>query len=170
MDLLTVRKSRKFSKIGYGLLCCAHIGKSASASSLDEAHFYETATLSIQTQATGKIKNENNEVLVGTTIRNRTNKLSTASKVDGAFQIEAKQGTVLEFTSLGNVTQAVTYSGCPSNIVMLKNESALEEVVVTAIGIKEQKLNLDYAAQEDKTEVLDQSKTMNIENALSGHL
>src|SRR5690606_4148362 len=110
------------------------------------------------------------EVLVGTTIRNLTNKLSTASKLDGSFQIDAKQGDVLEFTSLGYVTQTITYSGSPVNIVMLKDESALEEVVVTAIGIKQQKRKLGYATQEVKTEVLDQSKTMNIGNALSGQV
>lgn len=171
MDLLTVRNFRKYSKIGYALLCCALIGKSASASSIDEALFYETSTsLSFQTQATGKIKNEANEVLVGTTIRNLTNKLSTASKLDGSFQIDAKQGDVLEFTSLGYVTQTITYSGSPINITMLKDESALEEVVVTAIGIKQQKRKLGYATQEVKTEVLDQSKTMNIGNALSGQV
>src|SRR5690606_39858443 len=104
------------------------------------------------------------------TIRNLTNKLSTASKLDGSFQIEAKQGDVLEFTSLGYVTQTITYSGSPVNIVMLKDESALEEVVVTAIGIKQQKRKLGYATQEVKTEVLDQSKTMNIGNALSGQV
>src|SRR5690606_2824664 len=48
--------------------------------------------------------------------------------------------------------------------------SAIEEVVVTAMSIKQQKRKIGYATQEVKTEVLDQSKTMNIGNALSGQV
>ena len=44
----------------------------------------------------------------------------------------------------------------------------MDEVVVTAIGIKQQKRKIGYATQEVNTEVLKESKTMNIGNALTG--
>ncbi|WP_206367198.1 SusC/RagA family TonB-linked outer membrane protein [Sphingobacterium sp. SGR-19] len=46
----------------------------------------------------------------------------------------------------------------------------MDEVVVTAIGIKQQKRKVGYATQEVPTEVLEESKTMNIGNALSGQV
>ena len=46
----------------------------------------------------------------------------------------------------------------------------MDEVVVTAIGIKQQKRKVGYATQEVPTEVLEESKTMNIGNALSGQI
>jgi TonB-linked SusC/RagA family outer membrane protein len=46
----------------------------------------------------------------------------------------------------------------------------MDEVVVTAIGIKQQKRKVGYATQEVPVEVLEESKTMNIGNALSGQV
>lgn len=46
----------------------------------------------------------------------------------------------------------------------------MDEVVITAMGIKQQKRKVGYATQEVATEVLQESKTMNIGNALSGQV
>ena len=143
---------------------------SSSASDIAEPSTSKNLFSTFQSQASGQIKNELNEVLQGATIRNLSNKLSTASKLDGSFQIEAKKGDILEISSLGYVSQKVTYDSSPVQVILLKDESTLEEVVVTAIGIKQQKRKIGYATQEVKTDVLDQSKTMNIGNALSGQV
>lgn len=63
--------------------------------------------------------------------------------------------------------------GKRSSAIMQLNDPSLNEmdqVVVTAIGIKQQKRKLGYATQEVNTEVLHESKTMNIGNALTGQL
>ena len=143
---------------------------SSSASDIAEPSTSKNLFSTFQSQASGQIKNELNEVLQGATIRNLSNKMSTASKLDGSFQIEAKKGDILEISSLGYVSQKVTYDSSPVQVILLKDESTLEEVVVTAIGIKQQKRKIGYATQEVKTDVLDQSKTMNIGNALSGQV
>lgn len=143
---------------------------SSSASDIAEPSTSKNLFSTVQSQASGQIKNELNEVLQGATIRNLSNKMSTASKLDGSFQIEAMKGDILEISSLGYVSQKVTYDSSPVQVILLKDESTLEEVVVTAIGIKQQKRKIGYATQEVKTDVLDQSKTMNIGNALSGQV
>ncbi|KKX50442.1 hypothetical protein L950_0210560 [Sphingobacterium sp. IITKGP-BTPF85] len=53
---------------------------------------------------------------------------------------------------------------------MEKNASKLDEVVVTAIGIKQQKKQIGYSTQEVKVDVLKESKTMNIGTALTGQV
>ena len=47
---------------------------------------------------------------------------------------------------------------------------AIDEVVVTAIGIKQQKKKLGYTTQQVNTEALDQPGTVNVGNALSGQV
>lgn len=169
MNLLTFSNQRKFYKLCTTVMCCLLIGNSSNASTKFDAVPIKKISL-IQTQAAGLVKNEDNETVIGATIKNLTNKISTASKLDGSFQIEAKDGDILEISSLGYITQTLTFSGSPVEVVLIKDESNLEEVVVTAIGIKQQKRKLGYATQEVKTDVLDQSKTMNIGNALSGQV
>lgn len=65
----------------------------------------------------------------------------------------------------------VKESGVNSILIrLLPQADNLDEVVVTAIGIMQQKRKIGYATQEVKTEVLQQSKTMNIGSALSGQV
>src|SRR5690606_9750834 len=56
------------------------------------------------------------------------------------------------------------------NLTMRPEQQSLDEVVVTAIGIKQQKKKLGYATQEVDTEVLTEAATMNLGNALSGQV
>src|SRR5690606_39893969 len=62
-------------------------------------------------------------------------------------------------------------SGFNSILVrLLPQADNLDEVVVTAIGIMQQKRKIGYATQEVKAEVLQQSKTMNVGSTLSGQV
>lgn len=169
MNLSLLRNYRNCTKLGLTLVMCSFLGSLYASKPVDRHStnpFYSIDA----TYSNGAIKNENNEAVVGATIRNLTNKAVAGSKLDGSFQIEANSGDVLEISSLGYVTQRVTFNNAPINIILVKEESAIEEVVVTAMGIKQQKRKIGYATQEVKTEVLDQSKTMNIGNALSGQV
>ncbi|WP_223110856.1 SusC/RagA family TonB-linked outer membrane protein [Sphingobacterium hotanense] len=169
MNLSLHRNYRNCTKLGLTLVMCSFLGSLYASKPVDRHStnpFYSIDA----TYSNGAIKNENNEAVVGATIRNLTNKAVAGSKLDGSFQIEANSGDVLEISSLGYVTQRVTFNNAPINIILVKEESAIEEVVVTAMGIKQQKRKIGYATQEVKTEVLDQSKTMNIGNALSGQV
>lgn len=169
MHFFLNRNYRNSTKLGLTLVFCTFLG-SLNASTPVDRHSTNPFYSIDATYSNGSIKNENNEAVVGATIRNLTNQAVAGSKLDGSFQIEANSGDVLEISSLGYVTQRVTFNNSPINIILVKEESAIEEVVVTAMGIKQQKRKIGYATQEVKTEVLDQSKTMNIGNALSGQV
>lgn len=169
MNLFLLRNYRNCTKLGLTLVLSSFLGSSNASTPVDSHSTNPIYSIDV-TYSNGSIKNENNEAVVGATIRNLTNKAVTGSKLDGSFQIEANPGDVLEISSLGYVTQRVTFYNSPIDIILLKEESAIEEVVVTAMGIKQQKRKIGYATQEVKTEVLDQSKTMNIGNALSGQV
>ncbi len=58
----------------------------------------------------------------------------------------------------------------PGENAVLKPATALDEVVVTAFGVKQQKKSLGFATQELKTDELLESKQLNVVNALQGRV
>ncbi len=88
---------------------------------------------------------------------------------DGNYTIEASQGEVLVYSFVGMKTQTVTV-GSSSTISLALEEDAntLDEVVVTALGIKKTRKSLTYAAQDIKADELSRVKQTNPVNSLSG--
>lgn len=99
-----------------------------------------------------------------------TTKVATTD-FEGNYTIAAPSNATLSFSYIGYLTQSVPVNGKTQiNIILQEDSKTLNEVVVTAIGIKQQKKKLGYATQEVKMGALSESKTMNIGNALSGQV
>lgn len=93
----------------------------------------------------------------------------TQTDFDGKFSINAKSGDVLVFSYVGLKTQRVTVGTTNLiNVTMLEDASVLDEVVVTALGIKREKKSLGYATQEVKGDAVSSVKSNNFVNSLSG--
>ena len=93
----------------------------------------------------------------------------TQSDFDGKFSINGKSGDVLVFSYLGLKTQQVTVGASNTvNVTMLEDAAVLDEVVVTALGIKREKKSLGYATQEVKGDAVSAVKSQNFVNSLSG--
>jgi len=117
----------------------------------------------------GRITDANGEPLIGVGVRAKQNANGTATDLNGNFKLEASRGDALEFTYMGYTTQTVTVkNNSPLNIVMEENASILNEVVVTALGIKRSQKALSYNVQEIKAGELTSIKDANFVNALSG--
>ena len=77
-----------------------------------------------------------------------TNK-GTVTDFDGDFSIKAETGDVLSFSSIGYKTVKRTVGANDQMNVQLEADlQALDEVVVTALGISRDKKSLGYATQE----------------------
>src|SRR5699024_7137950 len=75
----------------------------------------------------------------------------------------------LRFSMIGYLAQEITISQNTNiNVTLEMDEGSLEEVVVTAMGIKREKKSLGYSFQEVKSEELVEARENNIANALSG--
>lgn len=129
----------------------------------------QTASI-MQSQVSGFIKDSQGNPIDAASIINENTKINTRSDFSGKFNISAKKGDTLKISYLGYQTQQVVVNGASIDIILQKDESALDEVVVTAIGIKQQKKQIGYATQEVKVDVLKEAKTMNIGNALTGQV
>ncbi|MFD2543562.1 SusC/RagA family TonB-linked outer membrane protein [Lacinutrix gracilariae] len=116
----------------------------------------------------GTVSDENGLPLPTATVIIQGTSTGTSTDFDGNYSISAKQGDVLIFSYVGyaNQTQAV---GTSSTIdVSLQPDNTLDEVVVTALGIKREEKALGYASQQVKSEELTTVRDGNIVNSLSG--
>ena len=93
----------------------------------------------------------------------------TITDFDGNFSLAGvKKGDILEISFIGYATKEVAWNGQALNITLEEDTQQLEEVVVTALGIKREKKALGYAMQEVKGDALVSARETNIANALSG--
>ncbi|WP_214229149.1 SusC/RagA family TonB-linked outer membrane protein [Pedobacter sp. B4-66] len=119
----------------------------------------------------GVVKDTNGGGIPGVSVSVANTKKATVTDFEGKYSISAAADATLSFTYLGYISQNVPVAGKSQLDITLQEDSkTLGEVVVTAIGIKQQKKKLGYATQEVKTDVLSESKTMNIGNALTGQV
>lgn len=94
----------------------------------------------------------------------------TITDMDGNFTLEGvKNGDVIQISFIGYSTMEITYTGQPVGVIKLAEDTQkLDEVVVTALGIKREKKALGYAMQELKGDALVEAREVNVANALSG--
>ena len=91
------------------------------------------------------------------------------TKTDGSFEINAPANTKLEVSMVGYETLEIS-TGDKSyiEITLTKATQILNEVVITALGIKKDKRNLTFSSQEVKSDEILRSKDPFLINAISG--
>lgn len=87
---------------------------------------------------------------------------------DGKYQLKTSAGDVLVFSYVGMKTQSILVANQNTINVVLEDDNVLNEVVVTALGIKKTRKSLTYAAQDVNAEELNKVKQTNPVNSLSG--
>ena len=93
----------------------------------------------------------------------------TQTDFDGNYQIQASPGQVLLFTYIGQKEERRTVgAGDVINVQMVEDAQALEEVVVTAQGIKREKKALGYAVTSVGAESLEQRAEGDVARVLAG--
>ncbi len=92
----------------------------------------------------------------------------TATDIDGNWTLTVPNGnSILEFSSIGMKTVELAAKGA-KEVTMEDDSQMLDEVVVTALGIKRDKKALGYAIQEVKGEDIIAARENNVANSLSG--
>lgn len=127
-----------------------------------------------QTQAgevTGIVYDSNGEPLIGAVVSVKGTNRGAATDADGKFRLQAKPGQVLVVSYVGAKTQEVAVGAARSYTVTLKSTTQnLDEVVVTALGIKKDKKSLGYAVDDLDADELMKNKSANAINSLSGKI
>ena len=110
----------------------------------------------------------NNQAVSGASVLVKGKNIGASTSVDGNFSIDAKQGDILVITGIGvKAKEHVVTTGF--QLISVDVETAdLNEVVVTALGIRKDKRKLGYALQEVKGDALTVARETNVVNQLAG--
>ena len=116
----------------------------------------------------GQVLDENGEPVIGATVTVKGTKTAVVTDVDGKFSLKVPAGSTLVITYLGYADKVVAATGTDMTINIAQDEKTLEEVVVTALGIKRSEKALSYNVQQLGNEELTTVKSTNFMNSLAG--
>ncbi len=129
--------------------------------------FVGFAPLMAQDAIRGKVLSSDSQPVEGATITVKGTGTQVSTLADGSFSIPASGSDMLIISSVGFSTKEISASSA-GNIILTQSANDLNEVVVTALGIKKEKKKLGYAIQEVKGEDLNTARESNVVNQLAG--
>lgn len=120
----------------------------------------------------GTITDTKGESIIGATILEKGNTSNgTITDVNGNFTLQVESNAVLEITYVGYEPQEIATAGKNSFSIVLKEDTkTLDELVVTALGIKRSEKALSYNVQRVEQTALTTVKDANFINNLSGKI
>ncbi|SHM12475.1 iron complex outermembrane recepter protein [Chitinophaga jiangningensis] len=128
-----------------------------------------TALAQNKKAVTGTVKDEKGTLLPGVTVKEKGTSNGTMSAADGSFKIQVNPDATLELSYIGYAVQAVSVGNQSTLSIVLKEDNKnLNEVVVTAMGMKRESRKLGYAITELKGNDIAKSNQVNPVAALQG--
>lgn len=123
-----------------------------------------------QQQITGRIIDATGEALIGVSIVEKGTTNGTITDWDGNYTLSVPTGAVLQFSYIGYQTVEMPVEAGKNviDLTMKEDSEMLDEVVVTALGIKREKKMLGYAVQELKSDELNKTGDPSVTSALQG--
>ncbi|WP_233218943.1 SusC/RagA family TonB-linked outer membrane protein [Adhaeribacter arboris] len=123
------------------------------------------------TKVTGKVTGSDNSPLVGVSIQIDGTTQGAISDVEGNYALEVPGNGTLIFSYIGYKNQTVPVNNrTVVNVTLESDATALQEVVVTALGIKKEERKLGYSVSKVGGEVLNVARESNVANSLSGRV
>ncbi|MGL5261815.1 MAG: SusC/RagA family TonB-linked outer membrane protein, partial [Bacteroides sp.] len=117
----------------------------------------------------GTITDELDEPMIGVNIALKGKGTGTITDYEGRFNLDVREGEVLTVSYIGYESKEVRVGQQNAyNIKLIPDTQLLNEVVVTALGIKRETKALSYNVQEVKSEDLLTNKDANFINSLAG--
>ncbi len=118
---------------------------------------------------TGVVLDPSGEPLIGVTVGVEGKGAMASTDFDGRFSLKARPGDVLTFSYIGFSPTTLKLTGTsPVTVTMKEDSKTLDEVVVTALGIKREQKSLSYNVQQVKGDALTTNKDANFVNSLAG--
>ena len=149
-----------------------------SALSIGSAHAGNIASSTVvqnvqaDAECKGVVVDATGEPVIGASVvvKGKTG-VGTVTDIDGNFSLHnVKKGDVLRITSLGMNPVEVAWDGKPVKATLKDDSKQINEVVVTALGIKRERKSLGYAIQDVKGDAILNSHENNVANALTGKI
>ena len=129
-----------------------------------------TKTAQQQQTVTGKVVDVNNEPLIGVSVLEKGTNNGTITNIDGNYTLMVGgSNATLQYSYVGYQTLERAVAGKSAiNVTLKEDAKVLEEVVITALGIKRSEKALSYNVQQVSADAVTANKDPNFINALSG--
>ena len=122
-----------------------------------------------QKSVTGTVTDDEGIPLPGATIVIVETNQGVTTDFDGNYTVTAEEGQTLQFSFVGYNTEELLIGESSSIDVSMSLGNALDEVIVTSLGISRQKRELSYATQTVDSEGIDEARAGgNLVNSLQG--
>lgn len=119
----------------------------------------------------GQVTSARGEPLSGVSITLKGSSIGTSTDAEGKFSINIPENGTLVFSFVGFKTLEMPVKGRTNfNVLLEAQTQALNEAVVTALGIRKEKKALTYAVTEINGSEFTQARENNLGNALSGKI
>ncbi len=163
-------KRSKFSKLLLFLLIASghNVALYATENGVSVSNGSLSSSSVAKVTTTGQVVDAKGEPLIGVSILEVGTTNGTITDIDGNFTLSVNEGATLEISYIGYKTQTLPVRAKLGQIVMKEDTEVLDEVVVTALGIKRSQKALSYNVQEVKGDALTAVKDANFMNSLAG--
>lgn len=119
----------------------------------------------------GNVVDENGEPLIGVSVAIEGTNKGAITDMDGNFTLQAPEGARLKVSYVSYATQTIKVDERQVYKISMKQDSeALDEVVVTALGIKKEAKSLSYNVQKVDNSELTRVADANFVNNLNGKI
>ena len=110
-----------------------------------------SGTIGAQTTIKGVVTDQHGEPLIGANVRIKNTNLGTVTDFDGRYTLTSKKTLTrkdrIVFSYIGFQEQETVFSGEVMNAKLKDDYEEMNEVVVTALGIKREEKSLGYATE-----------------------
>jgi TonB-linked SusC/RagA family outer membrane protein len=134
--------------------------------------FFSSLTAFSQSRITGKVSAaKDGSSMPGVSVQVKGSNTGGTSDADGNYAVNASSGSTLVFSFVGYSPKEVKVGNqTVINVSLDEDATNLEEVVVTALGIKKESKKLGYATTTVGSEALTVNRTPNFVNTLQGKI
>ncbi len=118
---------------------------------------------------TGTVTDSSGAPIPNVSVRLKASKSGVSTQENGSFHISASPSDVLIFTNIGFAPQEIRVGSRESfQVTLSRSTQALNEVVVTALGIRRSKNSLPYATQQISGDQVTKTMNTNFVDNMSG--
>ena len=156
----------------YSFVLLAMLGMASPQSAFaDNEGIHAAKAVQQAKKVTGKVVDATGEPVIGAAVLVKESGTGSVTDLDGRFVVEVSVGNTLEISFIGYQTAIIKVAAANNyNITLLDAAQKLDEVVVTAMGIKKEKKALGYAIEDVGAEELMKNKSTNAINSLAGKI
>ena len=108
--------------------------------------------------------------VIGASVLEKGTSNGTITDFDGMYELTVADNAVLVYSYVGLTSQELKVSGSVMNVTLKGDAIAMEEVVVTAMGVVQEKKRLNFAVQNIGGDALTENKSANFVNSLQGKI